>query len=149
MKLTVEVINDLIILRDSGDASADTLALIKAYEEQHPEYVSQIKQQPGEITAMLNDTLASSSVAPPIDHDKKTLLKARKLIQKRSYLLVMAVWFTATPLTISVQNLAEHGFAVQNILGSNPMMTGLFWYLAAIGWVVFLMSNHYLKKSGI
>ena len=73
MKLTVEVINDLIILRDSGDASADTLALIKAYEEQHPEYVSQIKQQPGEITAMLNDTLASSSVAPPIDHARGTL----------------------------------------------------------------------------
>ncbi len=149
MNVTPDVINDLLPLYEAGDASPDSCALVQEFLRQNPDYATQLKERNEGARQMLNSTIVSPSINLPPNHEKETLLRTKKLIQKRSYLLAMSVMFTAIPLASTVQAIGEHGFSGTSFLGRDAVANGLFWFLALIGWSVFFMANRELKNSGL
>ncbi len=141
-----DVIEDLMPLYQANEVRAGTRSLIDSYLKDNPAFAAEFHHQEKELNTMLQG-VTSLSTDLPNNHEKTTLLRTRKLIQRRSYLLAMAVWCTAFPLAFSLQNIIQG--AGWRFLGENPMMTGIFYFLAVVSWAVFFKEDRALRKSGL
>lgn len=85
MNVTRDVITDLWPAYESGEASADTRALVEEFLQQDPEFARVLRQSAGE------DPLKSA--VPPLspDHEAKTLSRTKKALQGYNWLLFMAM----------------------------------------------------------
>ncbi len=80
MKITRDVIRDLIPLYQAGEASSDTKRLVEEFLKQDPEFGREVS----EGTRMPFDALP---VELPAEHEIKTLERTKKMIRLRSWLM--------------------------------------------------------------
>lgn len=147
MNVTKAVISDLIPLYEAGEASQDSCALIEQFLAEHPDFANTLQNDRKEMTAMLS----SNSVGVPAlsrDLEMSTLLKTKKLIEKRSYLLAGAVAITAVAIAMTVEALLNDRLVLGHHLGTESYMVSLFWFLASIYWAVFIRARKELNSLG-
>ncbi len=99
MKITRDVITDLLPVYLSGEASADTKALIESFLHDDPEFAKLI----GENDAFLPDGQINLSKGTEMD----TLNKTKKLLRDRSTYLAFTIFFLLLPASFRV---GEAGF---------------------------------------
>ena len=99
MKITRDVITDLLPVYLSGEASADTKALIESFLHDDPEFAKLI----GENDAFLPDGQINLSK----DTEMDTLNKTKKLLRDRSTYLAFTIFFLLLPASFRV---GEAGF---------------------------------------
>jgi anti-sigma factor RsiW len=88
MKPTRDVILDLWPVYESGEASADTRALVEAFLEQDPEFARMIRAERKDIVT------SSGSVALPRDREVEALMATQKLLRRRMQYLALGMSFT-------------------------------------------------------
>ena len=99
MKITRDVITDLLPVYLSGEASADTKALIESFLHDDPEFAKLI----GDNDAFLPDGQINLSK----DTEMDTLNKTKKLLRDRSTYLAFTIFFLLLPASFRV---GEAGF---------------------------------------
>ena len=85
MKLTDEVMNDLLTLYLAGEASADTRELVESHARQNAAFASRIE------AAGALPPIGMSSGGPPSDLELRTLTDTRRFIFLRTMFLAGAI----------------------------------------------------------
>jgi hypothetical protein len=137
MKISRDIVKDLIPVYLAGDASADTQALVESYLKTDRELA-------GDVTAARGASLGLPATRPPTA-EKQTLDATRQLLKSRTSTLVVATIFTVLPLTF-----AFHGTTITFFLIRDAPVIGFAWWMmAAVMWTWHVWIRRRLRVSGL
>jgi hypothetical protein len=140
MKVTRDVITDLLPAYLTNEASSDTRALVDEFLRQDPEFAGVVKEKK-------SDELLGMLPATPLgkDHERETLMRTRNYLKWRSHWLALAVLFTAFPMSCSFNS---HGLT-WIMLRDAPQFACTCWVIAVVCWLQLLRTKRKLRSSGI
>jgi hypothetical protein len=139
MKVTQEVILDLLPVYLAGDASPATRALIEEYMEQDPELAQRIRLQWADNLGKI-----APSALPP-DLELQSLRRTRALIGWQKWLFGFAICFTAIALT-SQFSLHQGGIKEFHFLMRDfPVQFGSCAVLAIVCWIGYYCLRRRLR----
>jgi hypothetical protein len=140
MKVTREVITDLLPAYFSKEASADTCSLVEEFFRQDPEFAALAKENKTE------ELLGKLPVNPlPKDHERETLIRTKNMLKWRSHWLTLAILFTLMPFSCAFSSKG----LVWLMLRDAPHAANIFTILAVIAWIQFFRTRRKLHSSGI
>ncbi|MGD0037978.1 MAG: hypothetical protein ABSC53_11890 [Bacteroidota bacterium] len=93
MKITEEVMNDLLPLYFANECSSDTKKLVEEYFQEHPEFEQQSRQKYKDLFADKN----IPSLTPT--EEVKALKSTRRWMKVRSFVLAFAIFFSLCPFS--------------------------------------------------
>ena len=139
MKVTRDVITDLLPLYFSDDASADTRALVDAYFAADPDFARHARAHP-------ETNLPPAASAQPIEEtEMRTLQRTRKLLNLRATLQGLVIFLTLLPF--SFYGDSETG--AHWMFLDKPAALMVIVPLAAVSWIGYLSLRHRLRSSGV
>ncbi|MCK4893986.1 MAG: hypothetical protein GQ561_09460 [Calditrichae bacterium] len=138
MKVTREVIFDLLPLYLSGEASKDTIKLVEKFIESDPEFAKQVKG--GSNNLFPNDI----SSPKKMEVEMKSLLKTKKMIKLRSYLLGFAIFFSLVPFSFLAIEEKTYWLIIE--APQSAMVYALF---AVIFWIAYIITRKRLQVTGL
>ena len=139
MKVTRKVIEDLVPVYLSGEASADTVALVEEFLRLDPDLARTVE-------ALRANPLPELSIALRPTQEKETLDMTRQLLRWRGILMVLAMFLTLVPLTFRFDN----GRITWTVLHEAPLLVVALVWLSALGcWAGFLYLRRRLRVTGL
>ena len=140
MKVTREVITDLLPAYLSKEASADTRALVEEFFRQDPEFEKMVRDEKNE------ELLGKLPVSPlPEDHETKTLIRTRNMLKWRSHWLTLAILFTLMPLSSVFSSRGLDWMMLRDA----PHAAHTFMILAAASWIQYFRTRRKVRSAGI
>lgn len=130
MNITRDVVNDLLPLYFSGEASAETRRLVEEFFRQDPEFERMARSSAIPLDALRGAPL----VAPEAEREKRDLESVRCELSRRKWWFGMALFFTVAPLSFIFDN----GRFVWLMVRDNPWDAAVYWSLAAFFWMLYL-----------
>jgi hypothetical protein len=93
MKITEEVMSDLLPLYFATECSSDTKMLVEEYFQEHPEFEQQSRQK-------YKDLFADKNI-PSLTHTEevRALKSTRRWLKVRSFVLAFAIFFSLCPFS--------------------------------------------------
>lgn len=136
MNVTENVIRDLHVLAQAGEASADSRALVEAWLAAHPE-----------LDAELADALDDALPPPPplpADGELRALRRTRRLLSLRSWSMALGFFLTALPLSVRGGADGVRFLLIPGHLG----IAAASLVLGIAAWVVFVRVSRALRPVG-
>ena len=137
MKITRDVITDLLPVYLAGEASDDTRALIEEFIKQDTEFAKLITEQ--------ETPLAQHSINIPKETEMQTLEKTKKLLWQRSLYLGFAIFFTLFPA--SIRGSSEEG--IRWMWEGTPIIPIASVLIAILMWILYANTNRKLNGSDL
>ncbi len=140
MKITRDVIMDLLPVYLSGEAGEDTRALVEAYCE-HDTELGNVLEARGKDPFGDDDT-----PQPNEEIEMKALRHAKKMLRNRSIVLGLAIFFSLTPFSFIFTN--EQGMRW-------IVLEGPIWYpatylgFALLSWATYVIMKHRMQSTGL
>ncbi len=132
MTPTRDVVVDLWPLYVSGEASADTRALVETFLEQDPEFAERLRESE---SAALHPPAA---LALPLDHERATLLRTQRRRARQSMLVnSLALLASAAMTALYLWGLVPHWAYTSAALGL-PLPRGMNLAIQASVWILRL-----------
>lgn len=139
MKITRDVVRDLLTVYLAGDASADTRALIE-------EYLANDASLKAEADAAAAGQVRLPPTPPSAPTaELKALGKTRELMKTRTSTLVVAVVFTVLPFAFTFSG----GRITFVLYRDAPVIAAAWWCTAAVLWGWHIWVRRRLAVSGI
>jgi hypothetical protein len=140
MKVTEHIITDLLPAYLSGEASEDTVKLVKKYFAEHPDFSSEIESI--NFTEPKINQLEKST-------DFSLLHRTKKMMKTKSIFMSIAIFFSALPFasTFVIDSANESTFVWA--YESNPEVASLFIAIAVTFWMLFIRINKKLNVIGM
>ena len=138
MKVTRDVISDLLPLYLSGEASEDSRSLVEGYLEGDPEFARVARATPEEV---LRDH------RPPDlrgDHEMRALRRTKRLLRARGFLLPSAIFLSLLPF--SVRGGAE---GMRWLWSGQPLAVLVMAVAAVLSWAGYLLIRFRLRASDL
>ncbi len=136
MKVTREVITDLLPVYLSGEASADTRALVENFFQQDPEFAQAAKAEGSQtLLQAVPETLSP-------EDEMAALVRAKTAVRRRSLFLAFGLMFTGFMVGFHFDHSGIHWLWHDFPVGA--MVCGL---LALIFWISFFRTKHPLRSS--
>ncbi|MBV6449896.1 MAG: hypothetical protein MHPDNHAH_00609 [Anaerolineales bacterium] len=136
MKITRDVVTDLLPVYLAGEASADTRALVEEFLDQDPAFAKLIAEQ--------EPLQAPPSTQLSKETEMKTLEMTKNLLAKRSWYMGFAIFFTVLPLSIRGD---EQG--IYWMWAGDPMIPITSIAVAVLMWFLYARTNRKLNGSGL
>lgn len=140
MKVTRDVVNDLLPLYLAGEASADTRALLEEYLRSDPAFVTEVRQRAEKTAALLGPP-------PPLppDHEKATLERVRAFQRHRTHLRAFAIAWTLMPFTFALD-----GSRIRWIMWrDNPLQAVMFAVAAVLCWTGYYVMGRRVRGGAV
>jgi anti-sigma factor RsiW len=143
MKITDDVVRDLIVLVDAGEASADTRALVESYLAEHPAIAEEGERQRRrhEAWALPPSTRPAGASA---ETERAALRRTKRLLGYRGWAMAAAIFFTALPLSFAV---IDGEFQWIFWPGHAGLATGSL-LLGVVAWVAHAIVARKLRPKG-
>jgi hypothetical protein len=140
MKITRDVMTDLLPAFHAGEASADTRALIEEYCRQDPEFarLANVKQASNLLGTHVHAAL-------PKEQELETLVRARAALRLRSFWLAFAIAFTLFPLNCTFNSKG----LVWIMIRDAPAFAETCIIIAIFCWVMFFRSRRKVRATGV
>lgn len=135
MKITRDVITDLLPVYLSGEASEDTRALVEEFFHQDPAFAELVRAQPP------LDIPYPASSSPG---EKETLQRVKSTLRLRSILFGLALFCTLSPFTMAFGS--DEGVRWWMIRDS-PQMALAFGLVAVIAWGAYAWTFRSLRDT--
>ena len=141
-RLPRDVVRDLWLLVESGEASADSRALVEAHLAADPELARELA------------TSAAGAVLPPAlpatpppsrDAEREALERTRKRVSLRTQTFAVALFFTLLPFTFVVKDSRVTFF----LLRDAPTIAAAWWLVAAVMWAIYYRIRKGLAVPGL
>jgi anti-sigma factor RsiW len=139
MKISDDVMNDLLTMYLAGDASADTKALVEAHARDDRAFAARLAAA---ATLSLPDMAPGRS---KYDLELRALTETRQFIRLRTIFCAGGILFTALPLAFTF----GHAGVEFLILGRHPGLVWGFWSVAAAAWVSFVVISRRVGRVGL
>jgi anti-sigma factor RsiW len=143
MNITRNVVNDLLPVYLSGEASADTKTLVEEFLRQDPELARIVGEQSREFSAQTEWLRAE--VAPSVDHQLQTLTRTRLLMERQKWSMALALMLTAFPLSFVFSG----GHLTFLTVRDQPLLAIASWVGAVFLWVHYFIVRRQLRRSGL
>jgi hypothetical protein len=143
MKITQNVIMDLLPVYLSGEASPDTRNLIEEYLRQNPGFSSVVESQKREFDGQ--HELLEPVDAPSADHELRTLARTRLLMERQKWQMALALMLTGFPFSFVVSS----GHLTFIIVRDQPVLAVATWFGAAILWILYFLTRRRLRATGL
>ena len=138
MKITRDVINDLLPVYFAGEASADTKQLVEGFFREDPE-LARLAQ----MHARLN--LDAPAMQAP-DAEAEALARTRRAIRRRSWLMAIAIFCSLVPFTTAF----ESGRGVIFFMWRDAPPIALAFQMAGCGlWIAYYLANRRLRRTSL
>ena len=137
MKITRDVITDLLPVYLAGEASDDTRALVEEYLQQDLEFAKLVPEPENPLT--------QHSTNIPKETEMKTLEKTKKLLWQRSLYLGFAIFFTLFPA--SIRGSSEEG--IHWMWEGTPIVPIVSVLIAILMWILYTNANRKLDGSDL
>ncbi len=137
MKITRDVITDLLSVYQSGEASQDTRDLVEAYLKEDTEFARIVNTEQESLPA-------KNQLNLPKEIEMETLEKTRKLIKQRSWYMASAIFFTLFTLAFNFDSTG-----VRWNWAETPILAIVFFAIGIFFWVKYAQSNGKLKSSAL
>lgn len=138
MKVTRDVITDLLPLYLSGEASADTTALIDAFLAQDAEFARLVQAQ-GEFTL---PKFADSSINQ--EEEMKALQTTQALLRRRGIFMALGIFFSA--LTMAFGSFGDEG-GVRWLWADAPVIALVLAAVGLVGWAGYAVVQRRLRST--
>lgn len=139
MKVTRDVINDLMPLYLADEASTDTRALVE-------EFLRQDQDLARKLDALRAKPLPELPIALRPTQEKEILIMTKRLLRLRGILLGVAIFLTMFPLSFRFDN----GRVTWSFLQDVPLQGAVLVFLGAIAcWGGFLYVRRRLQGTGL
>ncbi len=139
MKVTLNVINDLLPAYVAGEATADTIALVEEFLRLEPDLARAVE-------ALRANPLPEPPIALRPTQEKETLNMTKQLLRWRGILMGLAIFMTLLPLSFRFDN----GRITWTFLhGMPPQATALVCLGALTCWGGFLYVRRRLQGTGL
>jgi len=138
MKITRDVVQDLLTVELAGEASADTRALIAEYLASDPALARDVE------AARAGAGLPAAPPSAP-GAEKRALDATRQLLRVRSQTLAVALVFTLLPLSF----VFEDGRVTFFLIRDAPVIGLAWWATAAALWVWHAVVRRRLRVTGL
>ena len=129
MKVTRDVMNDLLPVYFSGEASTDTRTLMEEYFRENPEFERMARGAARPLDALR----AVTTIAPEAEKEKRDLKKVHKEMWRRKVVFGMALFFTLAPLAF----VYSKGHITWMMFRNEPWDAGFYWTFGAFLWIVY------------
>jgi hypothetical protein len=143
MKITQNVVMDLLPVYLSGEASPDTRNLIEEFLRQNPELSSVVEAQKREFGGQ--HELLEPVGPPSADHELRTLARTRSLMDRQKWQMGMALMLTGFPFSFVVSG----GHLTFIIVRDQPGLAVAAWFGAAILWILYFLTRRRLRVAGL
>lgn len=137
MTITREVVTDLLPLYDGGEASPDTRALVEAFFRTDPEFERLAR------AARPSRTAPTSTDTVPDALERDAIVRTRKALRSRSWIIACAVFFSLLPFTFVVRD----GKLTFLMFRDVPEFRTV-WLIGAALWVAYAKKWWGLRSSG-
>jgi hypothetical protein len=139
MRITEEVMNDLLTLHLSGEASPDTKSLIESYARENPAFAARLE-------AAARPPMFDGAAAPrSFDRELQVLAETRQFIFLRTLFVAAALLFTVVPFTFTFGSAGVHFL----LLGHFPGLVWSSWSLAAASWAAAYVMSRRIRRVGL
>jgi anti-sigma factor RsiW len=143
MKVTREVIVDLLPLYLAGEASVDSRALIEEFLKQDPELAKSIRSE------WMQKMNAAAPAALPPELELRAFRKTKRMIGWQKWLLAFAILFSSVAGSIrfsfSGGRFEDVGFAMQGYPAQWAILVGL----AAAFWIAYFALRRRLRTTAL
>jgi hypothetical protein len=136
MKITRNVITDLLPAYLSGEASADTRALVEEMAGQDPDIGRLVESSRNERS----DAMIQHAVALPPNLEREIVARTRAVLRRRSWTLALALFFTCVPLVF-----AFDAGGITFLMFRDEPGSRLFWVSAAYLWFDYVRQSRRLR----
>ena len=136
MKVTRDVVKDLLTVYLAGEASADTRTLIDDWLRADPELARQVAQ------ARQSDLPVVPALPPTIE--KRALDRTRRQLRWRSILLGVAIYVSTLPASITFDRAGFRGLLIEDWSERLVVMA-----LAIVLWVVYWRMSRRMRVPGL
>lgn len=143
MKITQDVVVDLLPLYLSGEASPDTKELIAEFQRQNPEFANEVEAHKREFDRQRD--LLEPAGAPSADHELRTLAQTRSLMERQKWSMAVALMLTAFPFSFVFSG----GHLTFMMVRDQPMLAALSWCGAAILWIQYFITRRRVRTTGL
>ena len=140
MRLSHEVIKDLLPLYLAGEASPDTCELIERLASEDAEVARLVT-----IARAGEQALAGSVTARPPESARVALAATRRVLRRRALALPAGLFFTFLPGSF----LIDGNDLVWLLWRDNRLLALASWLVAAFCWVVFVRSAWRSREAGL
>jgi hypothetical protein len=152
MKITRDVITDLLPVYLAGEASQDTRDLVEAFLKDDPDFAKLVEEQEA--------PLPESQIKLSKETEMQTLAATRTLLRKRAIFLGIAIFFTCFAFAFTFDRSGLHWLWTQSplsalinlVLGkwTDASITGLVNLLiSAYFWIRYFQTDRKLKGSDL
>ena len=139
MRITEDVMNDLLTLQMSGEASADSRSLIESYARENPAFAARLE------AAARPSALDGRPGGPSFDRELRVLAETRQFIFLRTIFVAAALMFSVVPFTFTFGSAGVHFL----LLGHFPGLVWSSWSLAAASWAAVYVMSRRIRRAGL
>jgi len=134
MKVTRDVIKDLLAVYMAGDASGDTREIVEEWLRSDPELAAQVSRA---------RRIELPEVAgPPPTAERRALDRTRRYLRGRSVVLGAAIYFSTLPLAIKFSSDGFRGLLLDDWMARASALV-----VAAALWAIYWRMSRRLKVS--
>ena len=138
MRITREIVKDLLPLYAAGEASADTRAAVEEWLRADPELARLVEEMRGD-----GEERADATAAP--DAGRAALATTKTLLRRRTWLLAWALFFTGLPLSFVF---GDEGLRFR-MLRDAPLSSAASLAVAVVLWILFARIARRLRVTGL
>jgi hypothetical protein len=131
MNVTRDVMNDLLPMYFSGEASEDTRTLVEEYFRENPEF-ERMARGSARSLEMLQTTV---TVAPEAKKEKRDLESVHKAVWRHKLHFGLALFFTLVPLAF----VYSKGHLAWMMVRNEPWEAAVYWLAATLFWVLYFV----------
>jgi hypothetical protein len=146
MKVTREVILDLLPVYLAGEASAATRALIEEYVQQDPELAERLRTLSS--GAMAEPLTGVRPAALPPDLELRSLRRSRALIGWQKWLFGLGIGFSALALTSEISFEGGRVREFHFLMRDYPQQFGSLALLALLCWTGYFLIRRRSRIGG-
>ena len=144
MKITHDVLKDLLPAYLSGEASSDTHNLIEEFERSDAQFARLLEAERQGLEKQ-RALLKGGQPSLPPDHELQTLVRAKVQLERRSWLMAIALMFTAFPCSV----VFDGGKITFLVMRDQPWLAALCWCLAVALWTMYFALRKRLRSTGL
>jgi hypothetical protein len=143
MKVTQNVVMDLLPVYLSREASPDTKELIEEFLRQDPELARVVEAEKREFDSQRD--LLEPAGAPSADHELRTLAQTRSVIERQKWSMALALMLTGFPFSFVFSG----GHLTFMMVRDQPLLAAISWVGAAILWIQYFIVRRRLRVAGL